>query len=203
MHYYPIETKTLKKILFAKKFIEHLALEGIEYNYCIKHKEVLGCDQSREYYQRFSYYIGNESEYCICKNLLVQERKGEKRKFLIIVSDEKQVDLKTLKDTYELKKLEFISQEDMEKFLHTEPGNVSLFNLQYDHENKLEVFFDEELLQEKQLAFHPLYNGMSLFLKPQEALKFVDSIGHSYKVISIPKKEEIGYKKQKILTKSI
>lgn len=118
---------------------------------------------------------------------------------MIVVSDQKQVDLKELKELYELKKLEFVSSEDMEEILHTEPGNVSLFNLQYDQENKLEVLFDEELLYEKQLAFHPLYNGMSLFLKPEEALKFVNSIEHSYKIITIPKKEEIGYQKQKTL----
>lgn len=110
----------------------------------------------------------------------------------MVVSDQKQVDLKALKEDYDLKKLEFLPQEEMESILHTTPGNVSLFHLIYDEERKLEVFFDEELLQEKQLAFHPLYNGMSLFLQPQEALKFVDTIAHPYQVTKIPERQAVS-----------
>ncbi len=126
----------------------------------------------------------------------MQERKGEKRKFLVIVSDEKQVDLVRLKELYDLKKLEFLKQEDMEQILKTTPGNVSLFSLQNDQEHALEVLIDEDLLQEEQLAFHPLYNGMSLFLNPQEALKFIEAIDHPYQITRIPKKEYV-YQKQK------
>ena len=192
----PTDSIIGEKIMIAKEFIQSLTQKGIHYNYCIKHKEVISCDESRKYYQRFSYYIGEKSDYCICKNLLLRERKGKRRKFLIILSDTKQLDLSTLKEQLHASKLEFLPQDEMKSLLNTTPGNVSLFSLTYDKEKQFEVLIDQDLLQEKQLAFHPLYNGMSLFLNPTEALKFVDTIAHPYQITEIPDKEKILSKKR-------
>lgn len=193
---YPISQSTLERIEIAKTFIESLSQKGIHYNYCIKHKEVKGCDESRNYYRRFAYYIGDD--YCICKNLLLQERSGDKRKFLVIVKDSKQVDLKTLQAQLDLRKLEFLSAQEMNDILDTTPGNVSIFSLQNDEKHQLEVLIDQEILEETQLAFHPLYNGMSLFLAPYDALKFVDTIQYPYQIVDIPEKEKAMQKQKKL-----
>lgn len=180
----------LKKIEKGKLFCEYLLQLGIDYAWCIKHKKVFGCDESKQYYERFLSYIGED--YGIGKNLLLQERKGEKRIFLLVVPSWKQVDLNTLRLQFNTKKLEFVPLETMQELLHTEPGNVSIFNLLYDKEKKVHLILDEDLLEYTLLAFHPLYNGMSIFLKPKEVLKFLDCCKSLYTIRSI---EEKGYQK--------
>lgn len=130
--------------------------------------------------------------------MLLQERSGDKRKFLVIVKDSKQVDLKTLQAQLDLRKLEFLSAQEMNDILDTTPGNVSIFSLQNDEKHQLEVLIDQEILEETQLAFHPLYNGMSLFLAPYDALKFVDTIQYPYQIVDIPEKEKAMQKQKKL-----
>ena len=130
--------------------------------------------------------------------MLLQERSGDKRKFLVIVKDSKQVDLKTLQAQLDLRKLEFLSAQEMNDILDTTPGNVSIFSLQNDEKHQLEVLIDQEILEETQLAFHPLYNGMSLFLASYDALKFVDTIQYPYQIVDIPEKEKAMQKQKKL-----
>lgn len=171
----------------AYKFLHFLDSKGIHYDRCIKHKIVKGCDDSNLYYKRFEEYL--ENTYTICKNLLVQERKGEKRKFLIITDSRKKVNLSDLKDQIETKKLGFVGEEDMKRLLHTTPGNVSLFNVISDKAKKVNIIIDEELLFKDSLAFHPLYNEMSVFLKPKECLKFLATIDRTATILPISEKQ--------------
>lgn len=174
----------VKRIKIGQDFCQELESKGIPYSWCIKHPEVIGCSESRDYYQRYQEYLGND--YSICKHLLVHERKGEKKTFLIIVDDEKSVDLKKLKEEIGCGKLEFVSSEEMQQVLHTVPGNVSLFHMKFDTEHKVSLMIDRDLLHKSLLAFHPLYNGMSLFLAPDDAMKYLETIDRAATIIDIP-----------------
>lgn len=110
---------------------------------------------------------------------------------MLIVDDEAKVDLKSLKDKLECSKLEFASDEDLAEILHTYQGNVSVFNMKYDVEDKVNLIVDEELLDRSLLAFHPLYNGKSLFLTPVNFLKYLLYINRKPVFTQIPKREEV------------
>lgn len=181
-----MQTK-MEKVQIGQDFCKELEEREIPYVWCIRHPEVLGCDESRNYYQRYEDYLGDD--YSICKHLLVHERKGEKRTFLIIVDDSKTVDLKLLKEEIGCSKLEFVSSEEMKELLHTVPGNVSLFHMKFDTDDQVNLIIDSSLLDKNLLAFHPLYNGMSLFLTPDSVIKFLDSIDRSACFMEIPDKK--------------
>ncbi len=186
---YPMEfQEKIKKIKVGQDFCHELDESGISYSWCIRHPEVVGCSESRNYYQRYQEYLG--SDYSICKHLVVHERKGLKRNFLIIVDDEKSVDLKALKEQLDCSKLEFVDSDALCDLLSTVPGNVSLFNIKFDTDNRVNLIIDSELLDKSLLAFHPLYNGMSLFLTPNDAFKFLDTIDRCATVIDVPSKKE-------------
>lgn len=175
----------MRKIERAKTFIRDLSDMGIKYDYVIKHKEVLGCDESSEYYKRFSEYL--DPTYSICKHMLVHERKGD-RTFLIITDFRKKVDLSKMREELDCKKLEFVKEEDMKTLIDTTPGNVSIFNIISDKEDRVEVVFDKDLLTYTSLAFHPLYNEMSMFISPSEVVKFMAKIGKDMKCLAIAEK---------------
>ena len=186
-----------EKIKKAKQFCQFLVDNGISYDFCIKHAEVGSCLESSGYYKRFEEYLGND--YIICKNLLLQERKGDKKKFLLITSSDKKVDLASVKDTLESRKLEFVQEDEMQRLIGTTPGNVSLFSIINDPAEQVNLVIDEELLDSQSLAFHPLYNGMSIFLPPKECFKFLSLVGREPIITSVPAKDaDIGY--QKLLT---
>lgn len=166
---------TKKGLLFCNS----LDSRDIHFDYCIRHKEATCCVD----YSRWDDYL--EADYAVGKHLFVQEKKGEKKKYLIITDSSKRVDLKTLKDELSCRKLEFVSPSVMEKLINATPGNVSIFNMMYDYNKEIELIIDEELLEVDYIAFHPLYNGMSIFLPPKECFKFLDSIGRDAKVMSI------------------
>lgn len=178
---------TMTRIGEAKNFCSYLDQSGIDYQLCIKHPEVRGCGESEEYYKRFDSYL--DFDYSICKHILVKERKGEKRVYLIIVDQNKKVDLNALKDMLECKKLEFVNEEEMRTLLNTNPGNVSIFNMINDKEEKVNLVIDYELLSKQSLAFHPLYNGMSLFLTPDNMVKFLVDINRKANIIDVPEKD--------------
>ena len=174
----------------AVKFCDTLERKGIQYDYCIRHKEATGCVD----YSRWNDYLGDD--YAVGKHLLVQERKGEKKKYLVITDSSKQVDLKALKEELDCRKLEFVSPSDMESLINATPGNVSIFNLIYDENKEIELIIDEDLMNASEVAFHPLYNGMSIFMPLSECFNFLATIGRSAEVMTIPEKEKsLVYKK--------
>lgn len=190
------ERKKLHDIRKGLKFCDYLKSNNIKYDVVIKHKEVLGCDESYLYYKRFYDYL--EFDFSICKNLLLKERKGEQRYYLVITDSNKQVDISSLKDTLNCKKLEFVDVDHMKDVLNTTPGNVSLFNIIYDKNKKVNLVIDKDLFEYNALAFHPLYNGMSLFIKPSECLKFIKIIDRDVNIVSIFEKSSY-----KVLEKTI
>lgn len=192
--------RKMEKTIRAKSFCEYLGKNGINYDICIRHQEVLGCDESSKYYERFNEYL--EPDYVICKNLLVHERKGEKRNFLIITDSKKKINLIGLKESLGAKKLEFVNEEDMKTLLNTEPGNVSLFNIMYDKAEQVNLIIDQDLFSSSSLAFHPLYNGMSIFLKPEECLKFLKVVNRKFCIMPIDAKELNDGVKYRQLVKS-
>ena len=168
----------------AVKFCDTLERKGIQYDYCIRHKEATGCVD----YSRWNDYLGDD--YAVGKHLLVQERKGEKKKYLVITDSSKQVDLKALKEELDCRKLEFVSPSDMENLINATPGNVSIFNMMYDENKEIKLIIDEDLMNASEVAFHPLYNGMSIFMPLSECFNFLATIGRSAEVMAIPVKNE-------------
>ena len=62
------------------------------------------------------------------KNLFLRDKKGI-RHFLVIVPQDKQVDLKELSSILEASRLSFASPDRMKKYLGIEPGSVSILSL--------------------------------------------------------------------------
>ena len=202
--YYPQDDRILNKqidIKIAQEFCNYLTDNNINYDICIKHREPTSCLESKKYYERFDTYL--QKDYVVFKNLLVRERNGLKRKFLLITDSDKKIDLKKLRTTLEkigisdCKKLEFSDEEELLKLLNTTKGNVSIFNIWFDKLNEVNIILDEDILNSSMLAFHPLYNGMSMFLSPGECFKFLELINRKAEIIKMPEKDI------KIITKSI
>ena len=98
------------------------------------------------------------------KNLFLRDRKG-KRHFLVVVLDEKQIDLNFLSECLDVKQLSFASPERLEKYLGTTPGSVSILGVINDPDGLVELIIDRDVWQSETLQCHPLVNTSTLVIQ--------------------------------------
>ena len=121
------------------------------------------------------------------KNLFLRDKKGI-RHFLVIVPQDKQVDLKELSSILEASRLSFASPDRMKKYLGIEPGSVSILALLNDSDKTVEVFVDNELWSAEIILCHPLVNTSTLAI-PRDGIKhFVKKTGHKLMLVEVPVK---------------
>lgn len=102
-----------------------------------------------------------------CKNLFLRDNKGE-RHFLVVVPDEKRVDIKGLGSEQGLGRLGFGSPERLMRFMGLTPGSVSPFGLMNDPEGAVTVLIDACLLEETHVTFHPNINTVTLLISVED-----------------------------------
>ncbi|RLC13054.1 MAG: prolyl-tRNA synthetase associated domain-containing protein [Deltaproteobacteria bacterium] len=119
------------------------------------------------------------------KNLFLRDDKG-RRHFLVVVPGHKQVDLKTLKDRMEVKRISFGSPQRMKKHLGIEPGAVSILALYNDKAHAVELFMDQELWVSESFQCHPLVNTATLEITRESLTRFLESTGHQMTIIDVP-----------------
>ena len=119
------------------------------------------------------------------KNLFLRDNKG-RRHFLVIVGDQKTLDLKALRDQLGSSKLSLGSAERLQKHLGVTPGAVSIFALINDPGHEVELIIDRDLWKEASLRFHPLVNTSTLVVPRDHIEKFLARTGHQPTVIKVP-----------------
>lgn len=108
------------------------------------------------------------------------------RTLLIVVGDDKSVDLKGLKDAVGADKLSFASPERMLELLGVEPGSVTILGLANDMEHKVEVFIDQAIWNAEEFQCHPLVNTATLVIPHIGMEAFLKATGHAWKVLEVP-----------------
>lgn len=151
-----------------QKVYDHLKTLGIEYKvsehpavYTIEEMERLELDQ-----------IG-----AIVKNLFLRDGSG-KRHFLVMLRQDKKVDLKDLTAKLETKALKFASADRLEKYLGLEKGAVSPFGVLNDETTAVEVVIDRDLTSFELLGVHPNDNRATVWISYPDLEKVISGRGN-------------------------
>lgn len=118
------------------------------------------------------------------KNLFMQDDKG-KRQYLVIMPGLKRLDLKKLAVDLGEKKVRFCSPEKVEHMLGVRPGSVSIFCCLNPNSEHVKVVFDQDLLKEKELGFHPIVNTATVFIAPEKIHEILDNLPQTSRVVSL------------------
>jgi Ala-tRNA(Pro) deacylase len=118
------------------------------------------------------------------KNLFIQDDKG-KRQHLVIMPGLKKLDLKTLAIDLNEKKVRFCSSEKVENMLGVKPGSVSLFCCLNPNSHHVEIIFDEDLLKEKEVGFHPIINTVTVFINPKDINRIFDNLTQKNRIVKL------------------
>lgn len=122
----------------------------------------------------------------ICKNLFLCTA-NKKHFYLLMMPGDKPFKTKFLSKQIQSSRLSFAKPEYMLEFLDIEPGSVSIMGLMNDHDNKVQLLIDEDVLKDEYLGCHPCVNTSSLRLVTEEVLKkYLPAVHHEAMVVNLP-----------------
>lgn len=118
------------------------------------------------------------------KNLFLRNKKGDCH-YLVVMFEDKVLDVKTFGEIIHEKNISFASPERMMKYLKLTPGSVSLFGIINDTEHAVKVYIDEDIMKEQFINSHPNVNTSTLVIKVSDIIKFLEESGNLYQTISL------------------
>lgn len=121
------------------------------------------------------------------KNLFVKDRFDNR--YLIVVDEDKRVDLKALKENLDLNKLSFCKEDELMNILKITSGAVTPLAVVNDKENEVIVILDEDM-KDKDILVHPLVNTKTMRLNYNDLIKLFKNKKTNYIVANIPIKEQ-------------
>ena len=119
----------------------------------------------------------------VCKNLFLRDAKG-KRHFLVLISREKQADLKQLGERIGVR-FSFASEERLAKRLNLTKGSVTPLGIYYDREAAVEILVDQDLTGEPRLGVHPCENTATVFLDYRDLERLIRENGNRLTVVKL------------------
>lgn len=158
-----------------KKVYEVLDKLNIEYEKH-EHPAVYTCDEA-------AIYTGNLKG-VHTKNLFLRNKKGNKH-YLIVMKEDKTLNVKEFGDKISEKNLSFASPERMMKYLCLTPGSVTIFGIINDTEHNVKVYVDDDIMKEEFINSHPNVNTATLVYRVEDMIKFLDSSKNEYEIISL------------------
>ncbi len=125
----------------------------------------------------------------ICKNLFLCN--SQKTQFyMLLIPGDKKFKTKELSPQIHSSRLSFGPGEYMEEYLDITPGSLSILGLMNDHENKVQLLIDEDVLKDEYIGCHPCMNTSSLKIKTADILgKFLPAVKHEYVTVALGKEE--------------
>lgn len=120
----------------------------------------------------------------IPKNVFVRDARG-KRHLLIVLRNDKQVDMASLSEKLRTTRLSFASEERLNKYLGLIPGAVSPLGIINDKHADVEVVMDRDLIGEEHLGVHPCENTATYVMAYRDIEHIIKKNGNDITVISI------------------
>ena len=147
------------------------------------------------FYQRIDHEAAMTMEACaaideildatICKNLLLCNRQCTDF-YLLMIPGNKTFKTSVLSKQIGSSRLSFAGAEYMEQFLDITPGSVSVLGLMNDHEGRVHLLIDEDVLKGEFFGCHPCINTSSLRLKTEDLVnKVIPAMGHELRIVTL------------------
>ena len=112
------------------------------------------------------------------KNLFVRDDKKQNY-YLITVKGEKRVNLKAFRKAQGTRNLSFASAEDLLERLALIPGAATPLGVLNDETRSVQVFLDQDFLQEPGLVgVHPNENTATVWLKTEDLIRIIREHGN-------------------------
>ena len=150
-------------------------------------------------FQRIDHEVAMTMEACaeidevlraaICKNLFLCNRQ-ETDFYLLLMPGDKKFKTKDLSAQLGVARLSFANETYMEEFLNITPGSVSVMGLMNDHEGRVQLVIDEDILREEEIGCHPCINTSSIKFRIKDLLEIIlPALEHKPIIVQLPRYE--------------
>ncbi len=158
-------------------------LDSLQISYCRMDHDVTDTIESCEQVEKL---LGIQ----ICKNLFLCNTQ-KTCFYLLMMPGHKKFKTKNLSKQIGSARLSFADSSYMEEFLDITPGSVSILGLMNDHENRVRLLIDTDVLKAEYIGCHPCINTSSMKIKTADILeKFLPAVHHEYTLVNLPWEEE-------------
>ncbi len=158
-----------------EKVYAHLDALGISYR-VVDHPAVYTIEEMDR--------LGLDKPGGIVKNLFLRDAKG-RRHFLVMMRQDKKVDLKGLQASIGSTSLKFASEERLEKHLGLTKGAVGPLGIINDEERAVEMVIDNDLKAFDLLGVHPNDNTATLWIRLADLEKVIAGRGQPARYLDI------------------
>lgn len=158
-----------------QKVVDQLNELGIPFQ-IVEHEPVLTTEQADRFIEGI--------EGVRTKTMFLTNKK--KRNFyLVIIDDAKQLDMDVFKEIVEENRIKMASAEKLNDKMMLLPGTVSPFGLLNNRDKDIQVYFDQEIVSEERMCFHPNTNEKTIFINTKDLFTFLKAIGYEPHVIEL------------------
>ena len=121
----------------------------------------------------------------ICKNLFLCNRQ-KTAFYLLLLPASKPFRTKEITAQLGCARLSFAGEEQLASLLHLTPGSATIFGLQYDTENRVQLVVDRDLLDEAYFGCHPCINTSTIRLKTSDVFdRLTHALHHDYTLVTL------------------
>jgi len=106
--------------------------------------------------------------------------------YLLIMDDHKPLDMDDFKEQVGANRIRMASADSLAEKMNLPAGTVSPFGLLNNAEKDIQVYFDKDISSEEIMTFHPNTNEKTIFIKSKDLFRFLESIGFTYKFLTLP-----------------
>ena len=119
------------------------------------------------------------------KSMFLTNRK-KTQYYLLIMDDKKRLDMDDFKVQVGADRIRMASLDSLAEKMTLPAGTVSPFGLLNNDEKDILVYFDKDIVSEDIMTFHPNTNEKTIFIKSKDLFRFLESIGFTYKFLTLP-----------------
>ena len=158
-----------------QKVVDQLNELGIPFQ-IVEHEPVLTTEQADRFIE------GIEG---IRTKTMFLTNKKKRNFYLVIIDDAKRLDMDVFKEIVEENRIKMASAETLNDKMMLLPGTVSPFGLLNNRDKDIQVYFDQEIVSEERMCFHPNTNEKTIFVNTEDLFTFLKVTGYEPHIIKL------------------
>ncbi|HEL0015608.1 prolyl-tRNA synthetase associated domain-containing protein [Streptococcus equi] len=105
--------------------------------------------------------------------------------YLLIMDDQKMLDMENFKELVGANRIRMASADSLYQKMLLPPGVVSPFGLINNQDKDILVYFDQEIVTEERMSFHPNTNDRTIFINTKDLFSFLKHLGYEVNIIEL------------------
>lgn len=105
--------------------------------------------------------------------------------YLVIMDDKKRLDMDKFKTLVGEKKIRMASEESLYEKMQLTAGTVSPFGLLNNADHDIDVYIDQDIVDEARMSFHPNTNDKTLFVRTSDLFKFLEDLAYPAHIVKL------------------